>query len=144
MTDACKLPPPGWWCSRGAGHEGPCAARSDAGTTMTTESRDALVDLKRKIGDVANDYRDGCFMAWDLGGAIDAECGDAIERLIAAERAAVWEAAAAVVDDLAEARSNAVENHRLAHGSSDEWGLGYVIGATEAAAAIRAKGASND
>jgi hypothetical protein len=23
----CPLPPPGWWCSRPAGHEGPCAAR---------------------------------------------------------------------------------------------------------------------
>lgn len=23
----CKLPPPGWWCSREPGHEGPCAAR---------------------------------------------------------------------------------------------------------------------
>lgn len=23
----CQLPHPGWWCSRGAGHEGPCAAR---------------------------------------------------------------------------------------------------------------------
>lgn len=25
----CSLPPPGWWCSRAAGHEGPCAARCD-------------------------------------------------------------------------------------------------------------------
>jgi hypothetical protein len=23
----CKIPPQGWWCSREAGHEGPCAAR---------------------------------------------------------------------------------------------------------------------
>ncbi len=23
----CQLPPPGWWCSREPGHEGPCAAR---------------------------------------------------------------------------------------------------------------------
>lgn len=23
----CPLPPTGWWCSRGAGHGGPCAAR---------------------------------------------------------------------------------------------------------------------
>lgn len=23
----CTIPPPGWWCSRGPGHEGPCAAR---------------------------------------------------------------------------------------------------------------------
>ncbi|MDB4996732.1 MAG: hypothetical protein JWM74_4164 [Myxococcaceae bacterium] len=25
--DACQVPPEGWTCSRGAGHEGPCAAR---------------------------------------------------------------------------------------------------------------------
>lgn len=25
--DKCKVPPPGWWCSREAGHEPPCAAR---------------------------------------------------------------------------------------------------------------------
>jgi hypothetical protein len=24
----CRLPPDGWWCSRAAGHEGPCAARA--------------------------------------------------------------------------------------------------------------------
>jgi hypothetical protein len=23
----CQMAPPGWWCSRKAGHEGPCAAR---------------------------------------------------------------------------------------------------------------------
>lgn len=23
----CLMPPPGWWCSRQRGHEGPCAAR---------------------------------------------------------------------------------------------------------------------
>lgn len=23
----CSVPPQGWWCSRDAGHEGPCAAR---------------------------------------------------------------------------------------------------------------------
>lgn len=23
---ACDRPPPGWWCSRAKGHEGPCAA----------------------------------------------------------------------------------------------------------------------
>ena len=25
--DRCSRPPPGWWCSREQGHEGPCAAR---------------------------------------------------------------------------------------------------------------------
>lgn len=23
----CRIPPAGWWCSREAGHDGPCAAR---------------------------------------------------------------------------------------------------------------------
>lgn len=27
VPSACTLPPPGWWCSRDAGHDGPCAAR---------------------------------------------------------------------------------------------------------------------
>jgi hypothetical protein len=26
-TELCHRPPPGWWCSRDPGHEGPCAAR---------------------------------------------------------------------------------------------------------------------
>lgn len=25
-ADACTVPPPGWYCTRAAGHEGPCAA----------------------------------------------------------------------------------------------------------------------
>lgn len=25
---ACDIPPPGWWCSRKRGHDGPCAAHS--------------------------------------------------------------------------------------------------------------------
>lgn len=27
MNTPCNRPPAGWWCSREAGHEGPCAAR---------------------------------------------------------------------------------------------------------------------
>ena len=26
----CTVPPEGWWCSRGPGHDGPCAARPAA------------------------------------------------------------------------------------------------------------------
>lgn len=37
-TDKCRIPPEGWWCSRAAGHEGPCAARAiDDILTMTDE-----------------------------------------------------------------------------------------------------------
>lgn len=26
-SEVCTVPPAGWWCSRPAGHDGPCAAR---------------------------------------------------------------------------------------------------------------------
>jgi hypothetical protein len=26
QDDNCQVPPPGWWCSRDPGHDGPCAA----------------------------------------------------------------------------------------------------------------------
>ena len=59
----CAVPPKGWWCSRAAGHEGPCAARPTKGAIeellaeadadkarrkaeMPTE-RDAIVALNR-------------------------------------------------------------------------------------------------
>ena len=29
MLETCQIPPAGWKCSRGAGHEGPCAASID-------------------------------------------------------------------------------------------------------------------
>ncbi len=36
MTKACTLPPRGWICTRGAGHEGPCAAWMVAMTVDNT------------------------------------------------------------------------------------------------------------
>lgn len=30
-NNGCQLPPPGWWCSREPGHDGPCAAYSNSG-----------------------------------------------------------------------------------------------------------------
>lgn len=29
ILDPCTLPPAGYWCSRGPGHDGPCAAREE-------------------------------------------------------------------------------------------------------------------
>lgn len=29
MPELCRQPPVGWWCSREAGHKGPCAARAE-------------------------------------------------------------------------------------------------------------------
>lgn len=40
VNGVCNRPPPGWWCSRESGHEGPCAAR------QTDPSNEALELLK--------------------------------------------------------------------------------------------------
>lgn len=43
--DRCTVPPTGWWCSREAGHTGPCAARPtlDEGSPAWDVAVDALV-----------------------------------------------------------------------------------------------------
>lgn len=33
----CTLPPPGWWCSREPGHDGPCAARENHDVVFNME-----------------------------------------------------------------------------------------------------------
>src|SRR4029077_7416990 len=39
VTDGeCRRPPSGWWCSRGDGHDGPCAARPDTRREHVTRS----------------------------------------------------------------------------------------------------------
>jgi len=41
----CMKPPVGWWCSRDAGHEGPCAARRrEYKIYLTTSKRRIPVD----------------------------------------------------------------------------------------------------
>lgn len=44
-SDVCRVPPEGWWCSRGAGHDGPCAARRMGGPLWNwyKETADSLV-----------------------------------------------------------------------------------------------------
>ena len=52
MSDGvCTIPPPGWYCTRGAGHEGPCAAWPD-GVTIGYISDDLqkLVDALKAGG----------------------------------------------------------------------------------------------
>jgi len=39
LTGLCPIPPPGWWCSRSPGHEGPCAARVSVVRTLTWYER---------------------------------------------------------------------------------------------------------
>lgn len=41
----CEVPPPGWWCSREKGHEGPCAARPGAPLKMVASSAVAPGDV---------------------------------------------------------------------------------------------------
>jgi hypothetical protein len=59
----CKVPPPGWWCSRDPGHEGPCAARpkrspsgtrfyGDGGTIHDSGHIDVAVDKDGRVREV--------------------------------------------------------------------------------------------
>lgn len=42
----CKVPPPGWSCSRGAGHDGPCAASpTTEAESIPGNARDTLLCL---------------------------------------------------------------------------------------------------
>lgn len=53
----CQIPPKSrWWCSREAGHEGPCAARR----VRSQESRDKTIETFGKRADLfrrAENYR---------------------------------------------------------------------------------------
>lgn len=43
--ETCTLPPEGWYCTRGAGHDGPCAAHSD----LSSSSRPpTMYDLAKR------------------------------------------------------------------------------------------------
>jgi hypothetical protein len=48
----CTVPPNGWWCSREAGHDGPCAARPVA-ADLRTAPIDHLDGLAAVLADVA-------------------------------------------------------------------------------------------
>ena len=43
----CQIPPPGWYCTREAGHDGPCAALPNltAFTRAVAEEREACAKL---------------------------------------------------------------------------------------------------
>jgi hypothetical protein len=47
IMSACKVPPEGWYCTRGHGHEGPCAAhqRTVIGYKITTVFEDEVGDV---------------------------------------------------------------------------------------------------
>ncbi len=47
---ACTVPPPGWSCSRGHGHEGPCAARPTCDAKPKHVSCDDYTEYKETFG----------------------------------------------------------------------------------------------
>ncbi len=71
----CTLPPDGWFCSRPAGHEGPCAASPVENDTFRTP--DAVItalragnkQLRERVADLENQLREivGHYMAMAHG-----------------------------------------------------------------------------
>lgn len=59
----CLVPPAGWWCSRDAGHEGPCAARPIA--EVPAEVAEVLQELIEEMTNRAMEHDDD----WRSGGA---------------------------------------------------------------------------
>lgn len=67
--ERCDLPPEGWWCSRGRGHDGPCAARPVAdevehvealwrsAEAQARESDEAVVRLAAEVERLREDKR---------------------------------------------------------------------------------------
>lgn len=55
FVPVCALPPPGWWCSRAGGHEGPCALDLDGALWKVTDVSFVTPSL---VGD------DSAFEAW--------------------------------------------------------------------------------
>lgn len=63
MPERCTTPPPGWWCSRENGHDGPCAARPEVKdrwwhTLMTFVPREAYLRATRALHDARAAYHD--------------------------------------------------------------------------------------
>ena len=52
---SCLLPPPGWSCSRGTGHQGPCAAREDAEVGHDLNDWEEVVQVAEKHGWIAEE-----------------------------------------------------------------------------------------
>lgn len=62
----CQLPPSGWSCSRGAGHDGPCAAwpiRTGEGRSWATDAR-ARVKAALSVAEVEDERDAACEMFW--------------------------------------------------------------------------------
>ena len=51
----CPIPPKGWWCSREAGHEGPCAAQP----VNLTAPWNLVFYYKGEVGEVDLNLRPG-------------------------------------------------------------------------------------
>ena len=65
---ACDIPPPGWYCTRGRGHDGPCAAHAtdavlselyDGSVQLPTDAApDRLVEAAKAMRETARELRD--------------------------------------------------------------------------------------
>lgn len=49
QTTRCSIPPPGWYCTREPGHEGPCAAIPCKGETQTEAPRTVSVKIGTSV-----------------------------------------------------------------------------------------------
>lgn len=78
MTTPCTKPPPGWRCTREAGHEGPCAA---VHRSMDPDSQVDLLDAAKAVIH-AYEHRFGAGPVGRFVGPIDED----IQRLQAAVR----------------------------------------------------------
>ncbi len=91
---SCTMPPPGWWCSRAPGHEGPCAARPDgeaiwqaaeAAQTKRAddmpEDQDAIFALNRAYQRLTALVREAKIMTRREYGRTVGECADILPQV---------------------------------------------------------------
>jgi len=76
---ACRVPPPGWWCSREADHDGPCAARPGEPEGLVPRQVITQMLEAKMIGSVEQAWK--VLQHWfdlgryDYGGARDIDMG---------------------------------------------------------------------
>ena len=89
MSQPCRIPPPGWTCSREAGHPGPCAASPVAQqAAISPPTIPQLVRFKKRIGRALDHLENASFEALSALRAFD---GDKLPLRFSA--ASAWETA---------------------------------------------------
>lgn len=76
---ACKTPPAGWTCSRGAGHEGPCAASP---LPLTVEDLVSIANLPGGANEQLRAARDHLRGRWSNGDPVHI-ITDGVDRWVA-------------------------------------------------------------